>query len=963
MKTSEIRKKFLDFFASKGHQVVPSSSLIPGNDPTLMFTVAGMVQFKDVFLGFEKRDYTRATTSQKCLRAGGKHNDLENVGYTARHHTFFEMLGNFSFGDYFKRDAITFAWEFLTGEQWLALPKDKLMVTVYATDDEAYDIWHKTVGVPADKIVRIGDNKGAPYASDNFWTMGDTGPCGPCTEIFFDHGPSVAGGPPGSPDEDGDRFMEIWNNVFMQFNRDDAGTLHPLPKPSVDTGMGLERLSTVLQHVKSNYETDALACLVRAAARETGVAYSQDVPSLKVIADHIRACSFMVADGILPSNEGRGYVLRRIARRAIRHGYKLGQKGLFFHKIVADLVAEMGEAYPDLREKQAHIEDAIRAEEIKFAETLDSGMRILEDTIARLAFFKLVRENNWRFTSSGSTIGGKHTAFGSFVTSTSGSTHHVSVFSFTDDDNEARKTYSEHKGEFNYLVEGSRTLADVAFDGTIKIASETLDGDTIFKLYDTFGFPVDLTADICRERGIHADLEGFERAMEAQRERGRAGSNFKMSGKIAYDGDDTRFHGYDKSSVDAKVLALYKGTEAVDSLSAGDEGIVVLDHTAFYAEGGGQVGDVGEISAAGGIAALFDVADTQKIQGAAFGHKGKLARGELKVGDAVTATIDLHQRQASARNHSATHLLHAALRHVLGSHVAQKGSLVNPERTRFDFAHGEAVSAEQIAELERVVNHVIAANYEVKAELMSMEDAQKSGAMMLFGEKYGDEVRVLTMGDFSAELCGGTHVKRTGDIGLFKIVAEGGVAAGVRRIEAVTGEGALAHIQAQDALIKEAAGALKAQTSDEVLAKITALQDNAKALEKELAKLKGQLASSAGDSLSEAAADVNGVKVLAAELPGADNTALRETLDKLKDKLGTAAIVLAAKGDGKVALVAGVTADLTGKLKAGELVNFVAQQVGGKGGGRPDMAQAGGTQPENLDAALKGVQGWVAGKL
>ncbi|MGD1825882.1 alanine--tRNA ligase [Chromobacterium violaceum] len=877
MKTSEIRKKFLDFFASKGHQVVPSSSLIPGNDPTLMFTVAGMVQFKDVFLGFEKRDYTRATTSQKCLRAGGKHNDLENVGYTARHHTFFEMLGNFSFGDYFKRDAITFAWEFLTGEQWLALPKDKLMVTVYATDDEAYDIWHKTVGLPADKIVRIGDNKGAPYASDNFWTMGDTGPCGPCTEIFFDHGPSVAGGPPGSPDEDGDRFMEIWNNVFMQFNRDEAGTLHPLPKPSVDTGMGLERLSTVLQHVKSNYETDALACLVRAAARETGVEYSQDVPSLKVIADHIRACSFMIADGILPSNEGRGYVLRRIARRAIRHGYKLGQKGLFFHKIVADLVAEMGEAYPELREKQAHIEDALRAEEIKFAETLEIGMGLVDSAL-----------------------------------------------------------------------EGGKTA---------------LDGDTIFKLYDTFGFPVDLTADICRERGIHADLEGFERAMEAQRERGRAGSNFKMSGKIAYDGEDTRFHGYDKSSVEAKVLALYKGTDPVDSLSAGDEGIVVLDGTAFYAEGGGQVGDVGEISAAGGIAALFDVADTQKIQGAAFGHKGKLARGALKVGDAVTATIDLHQRQASARNHSATHLLHAALRHVLGGHVVQKGSLVNPERTRFDFAHGEAVTAAQIAELERVVNHVIAANYEVKAELMSMEAAQKSGAMMLFGEKYGDEVRVLTMGDFSAELCGGTHVKRTGDIGLFKIVAEGGVAAGVRRIEAVTGEGALAYIQAQDALIKEAAAALKAQTSDEVLAKIAALQDSAKALEKELAKLKGQLASSAGDSLADAAADINGVKVLAAELPGADNTALRETLDKLKDKLGSAAIVLAAKGDGKVALVAGVTADLTGKLKAGELVNFVAQQVGGKGGGRPDMAQAGGTQPENLDAALNGVQAWVAGKL
>ncbi|PTU68864.1 alanine--tRNA ligase [Chromobacterium haemolyticum] len=877
MKTSEIRQKFLDFFAGKNHQVVPSSSLIPGNDPTLMFTVAGMVQFKDVFLGFEKRDYTRATTSQKCLRAGGKHNDLENVGYTARHHTFFEMLGNFSFGDYFKQDAITFAWEFLTGEQWLNLPKDKLLVTVYASDDEAYDIWHKSVGLPADKIIRIGDNKGAPYASDNFWTMGDTGPCGPCTEIFYDHGPSVAGGPPGSPDEDGDRFMEIWNNVFMQFNRDESGTLHPLPKPSVDTGMGLERLSTVLQHVKSNYETDALACLVRAAARETGVAYSQDVPSLKVIADHIRACCFMVADGILPSNEGRGYVLRRIARRAIRHGYKLGQKGLFFHKIVADLVAEMGDAYPELREKQAHIEDALRAEEIKFAETLEIGMGLVDSAL-----------------------------------------------------------------------EGGKT---------------ELDGDTIFKLYDTFGFPVDLTADICRERDIHADLEGFERAMEAQRERGRAGSSFKMTGKVSYSGADTCFHGYDSASTDAKVLALFKGTEAVAALEAGEEGIVVLDDTPFYAEGGGQVGDVGEISLQGGIGALFDVNDTQKIQAAVFGHKGKLARGRLAVGDSVTATIDLHARAASARNHSATHLLHAALRHVLGAHVAQKGSLVNPERTRFDFAHGEPVSAEQIAELERVVNRVISHNLPVKAEVMSMEAAQKSGAMMLFGEKYGDEVRVLTMGDFSAELCGGTHVQRTGDIGLFKIVAESGVAAGVRRVEAVTGEGAIAHIQAQDALLKEAAGALKAQTLDEVAVKIGSLQDNVKNLEKELAKLKGQLAASAGDSLADGAADVNGVKVLAVELPGADNTALRETLDKLKDKLGSAAIVLAAKGDGKVALVAGVTADLTAKLKAGELVNFVAQQVGGKGGGRPDMAQAGGTQPENLAAALAGVQAWVAGKL
>nr|WP_294865016.1 alanine--tRNA ligase [uncultured Pseudogulbenkiania sp.] len=877
MKTSEIRQKFLDFFASKGHQVVPSSSLIPGNDPTLMFTVAGMVQFKDVFLGFEKRDYTRATTSQKCLRAGGKHNDLENVGYTARHHTFFEMLGNFSFGDYFKHDAITYAWEFLTGEQWLALPKEKLMVTVYASDDEAFDIWHKTVGLPVEKIVRIGDNKGAAYASDNFWTMGDTGPCGPCTEIFYDHGEEVAGGPPGSPDEDGDRFMEIWNNVFMQFNRDETGTLHPLPKPSVDTGMGLERLSTVLQHVKSNYETDGLACLVRAAARETGVEYSQNVPSLKVIADHIRACSFMIADGILPSNEGRGYVLRRIARRAIRHGYKLGQKGLFFHKIVADLVEEMGGAYPELRQQQAHIEDNLRAEEVRFAETLEHGM----------------------------------------------------------------------------------ALVDAALQG----GKARMDGDTIFKLYDTFGFPVDLTADICRERNIEVDMEGFEHAMNAQRERARAASSFKMTGNLEYAGADTRFHGYETASVDAKVLALFKGNTPVEQLAEGEEGVVVLDDTAFYAEGGGQVGDCGEISVNGGVGALFDVTDTQKIKAATFGHSGRVVRGALHVGDTVQATIDLHKRLATARNHSATHLLHAALRHVLGSHVAQKGSLVNAERTRFDFAHGEPVSAAQIAEIERVVNRIVLHNVEVSANVMAYDDAIRAGAIALFGEKYGDEVRVLKMGEFSTELCGGTHVKRTGDIGFFKIVAEGGVAAGVRRIEAVTGEGAVAYAQQQESLVKEAAGALKAQTSEEVVGKIGSLQDNLKALEKELSRLKAKLAASAGDTLADSAVEIGGIKVLAAELEGADNTALRETLDKLKDKLKSAAIVLAAKGDGKVSLVAGVTADLTGKIKAGELVNFVAQQVGGKGGGRPDMAQAGGTQPEKLAEALAGVNAWVSGKL
>ncbi|BEV70665.1 MULTISPECIES: alanine--tRNA ligase [unclassified Paludibacterium] len=877
MKTAEIRQKFLDFFASKGHQIVPSSSLVPGDDPTLLFTNAGMNQFKDVFLGFDKRPYNRATSSQKCVRAGGKHNDLENVGYTARHHTFFEMLGNFSFGDYFKRDAIHFAWEFLTSPQWLAIPKEKLMVTVYASDDEAFDIWAKEIGVPESKIVRIGDNKGAPYASDNFWQMGDTGPCGPCTEIFYDHGAHIWGGPPGSPEEDGDRFIEIWNCVFMQFNRDESGTMHPLPKPSVDTGMGLERISAVMQHVHANYEIDLFQQLIKAAARETGVPFSMDVPSLKVIADHIRAVSFLIADGVLPSNDGRGYVLRRIIRRAIRHGYKLGQKGLFLHKLVKDLVQEMGHAYPDLAARQSDIEDALKQEELRFSETLDNGMALLEDA----------------------------------------------------------------------LTSGQQRLA----------------GATLFKLYDTFGFPVDLTADICRERGIEADLEGFEREMEAQRARARAASSFKMVGNVEYNGADTRFDGYEKASVDATVLALYKGQEQVDSLQAGDEGIVVLDKTPFYAEGGGQAGDQGEISISGGVGALFDVVDTQKIQAAVFGHKGRLAKGSLKVGDSVAATIDLHQRQATARNHSATHLLHAALRHVLGSHVAQKGSLVNHDRTRFDFAHGEAVTAAQMAEIERVVNHVISANYPVTASSMSYDEAIRAGAIALFGEKYGDEVRVLKMGDFSTELCGGTHVSRTGDIGLFKIVSESGVAAGVRRIEAVTGEGALQQVQAQDALLRELAQRLKAQQSDEILQRVSALQEQARALDKELAQLKQKLAANAGEALVDQAVEIKGIKVLAAELPGADSNALRETLDKLKDKLKSAAIVLAAVQDGKVALVAGVTADLTGRIKAGELVNSVAQQVGGKGGGRPDMAQAGGTNPAPLAQALAGVTDWVAAKL
>lgn len=877
MKAAEIRRKFLDFFASKGHQIVSSSSLVPHDDPTLLFTNAGMNQFKDVFLGFDKRPYTRATTSQKCVRAGGKHNDLENVGYTARHHTFFEMLGNFSFGDYFKRDAIHYAWEFLTSPAWLNLPKDKLMVTVYATDDEAYAIWHEEIGVPAEKIVRIGDNKGAPYASDNFWQMGDTGPCGPCTEIFYDHGAHIWGGPPGSPEEDGDRFIEIWNNVFMQFNRTEDGVMHPLPKPSVDTGMGLERISAVLQGVHANYEIDLFQNLLQAAAREVGVPFSMDVPSLKVIADHIRACSFLIADGVMPSNDGRGYVLRRIIRRAIRHGYKLGQKQPFFHRLVQDLVNEMGDAYPELRQQQAQIEDALKQEEVKFAETLENGMALLEAALANQA--------------------------------------------------------------------------------------TTLDGATAFKLYDTYGFPLDLTADICREREVTIDQAGFDAAMEAQRALSRAASSFKTQGQLEYSGSDTRFEGYDSSSVDAHVLALYKDGQAVNSLNAGDQGVVVLDCTAFYAEGGGQVGDRGEIIAAGGVGALFDVVDTQKVTATAFGHHGTLARGQLQVGDSVQATIDLHARRATERNHSATHLLHAALREVLGKHVQQKGSLVNHERTRFDFAHTGPVTADELADIERVVNRVVCANYAVDCRLMKHEDAIKAGAMALFGEKYGDEVRVLKMGEFSTELCGGTHVERTGDIGLFKIVTEAGVAAGVRRIEAVTGEAAVAYVQAQDALLRDAANQLKAQSTDDVGNKIHALQDHAKALEKEIARLKGKLASSMGDELAAQAQEIQGVKVLAVELDGADSAALRETMDKLKDKLKSAVIVLASRSSDKVQLAAGATADVCKKVKAGELVNFVAAQVGGKGGGKPDMAMAGGTEPAKLPAALASVADWVNSQL
>jgi alanyl-tRNA synthetase len=867
--SKQIRQAFLDFFASKGHQVVASSSLVPHGDPTLLFTNAGMNQFKDVFLGFDKRAYTRAASSQKCVRAGGKHNDLENVGYTARHHTFFEMLGNFSFGDYFKRDAITFAWELLT--QVYALPKERLMVTVYAEDDEAYDIWHKEIGVPADKIVRIGDNKGARYASDNFWMMGDTGPCGPCTEIFYDHGDHIPGGPPGSPDEDGDRFIEIWNNVFMQFNRDEAGVMHPLPKPSVDTGMGLERISAVLQGVHANYEIDLFQALIKAAARETNTA-DLDSPSLKVLADHIRACSFLIADGVIAGNEGRGYVLRRIIRRAIRHGYKLGCRAAFFHKLVADLVLEMGEAYPELVSNQARIVQVLKQEEDRFFETIENGMQILETELAT------------------------------------------------------------KPAVFN--------------------------GDLAFKLHDTFGFPLDLTADICRERGVTVDTAGFDAAMARQKEQARAAGKFKMALNLEYAGQVTSFHGYEKLETPAKVLALYKDGSPVKSLNEGDVGVVVLDDTPFYAESGGQIGDSGELKSGNGI---FEVEDTQKIQAAVFGHHGVLKTGTLSVGDALTAKVNLQARHATMRNHSATHLMHKALREVLGEHVQQKGSLVDTEKTRFDFVHNAPVTDAQIAKVEALVNAEILTNTDTLANLMDIEAAQQTGAMMLFGEKYGDEVRVLDIGT-SRELCGGTHVSRTGDIGLFKITSESGVAAGVRRIEATTGEGALKLVQAQQVLINKVAGELKAP-AQELPAKISQVLDNVRSLEKELARLKSKLASAQGDDLMNQVQNVDGVNLLATTLEGADANALRETMDKLKDKLKSAVIVLASVSDGKVSLAAGVTADLIGKLKAGELVNHVAGQVGGKGGGKPDMAMAGGTDASKLPQALSSVPEWVKQKL
>ena len=867
MTSAELRQKFLDFFASKGHEIVPTSSLVPGNDPTLLFTNAGMVQFKDVFLGLDPRPYSRATTSQRCVRAGGKHNDLENVGYTARHHTFFEMLGNFSFGDYFKEDAIKYAWEFLT--EVLKLPKAKLWVTVYAEDDEAYNIWTQQMGIPSDRITRIGDNKGARYASDNFWQMGDTGPCGPCTEIFYDHGEHIWGGPPGTPEEDGDRYIEIWNLVFMQYERTKDGEMRKLPKPSVDTGMGMERLAAVMQGVHSNYEIDLFQTLLKTAA---SLAPNVDLnsPSLKVIADHIRSCSFLIVDGVLPSNEGRGYVLRRIIRRAIRHGYKLGMASPFFYKMVQPLVDEMGKAYPELAKAQAAVEQALEKEERRFAETLEQGMKILEEAIGNLS-------------------------------------------------------------------------------------SDTIDGETVFKLYDTYGFPVDLTGDIARERNLKLDEAGFEVAMEAQRERARAAGKFgaDYTAKLEVTGA-TAFHGYAQLTDTANISALFKQGVAVSELEAGDEGQIVLNQTPFYAESGGQVGDTGTLRSATGV---FQVTDTRK-QGTTFIHVGKLESGSLSVGASITAEVDAERRQAIILNHSATHLMHAALRQVLGEHVEQKGSLVTPERLRFDFSQPEPVTAEQIAAVEAIVNHEIRANAAASAQIMAMEDAKKAGAMALFGEKYGDEVRVMKIG-FSTELCGGCHVERTGDIGLFKIVSEGGVAAGVRRIEAVTGANALAWLNETAGRLDNIARLLKANTAD-VADKLDALLQKNRALEKELEQLKGKMASQAGSSLVDQAVDVGGVRVLAANLEGADPKSLRDTVDQLKNKLGKAVVILAAVADGKVSLVAGVTKDETAKLKAGEVLGFVAAQIGGKGGGRPDMAQGGGTDVAALPAALASVQRWVA---
>ncbi|EFP2798161.1 alanine--tRNA ligase [Salmonella enterica] len=871
--TAEIRQAFLDFFHSKGHQVVASSSLVPNNDPTLLFTNAGMNQFKDVFLGLDKRNYSRATTSQRCVRAGGKHNDLENVGYTARHHTFFEMLGNFSFGDYFKHDAIQFAWELLTGENWFALPKERLWVTVYETDDEAYEIWEKEVGIPRERIIRIGDNKGAPYASDNFWQMGDTGPCGPCTEIFYDHGDHIWGGPPGSPEEDGDRYIEIWNIVFMQFNRQADGTMEPLPKPSVDTGMGLERIAAVLQHVNSNYEIDLFRTLIDAVAKVTG-ATDLGNKSLRVIADHIRSCAFLVADGVLPSNENRGYVLRRIIRRAVRHGNMLGAKETFFYKLVGPLIEVMGSAGEELKRQQAQVEQVLKTEEEQFARTLERGLALLDEELA-------------------------------------------------------------------------------------KLQGDTLDGETAFRLYDTYGFPVDLTADVCRERSINVDEAGFEAAMEEQRRRAREASGFGADYNAMIRVDSaSEFKGYDHLELNGNVTALFVDGKAVEAINAGQEAVVVLDQTPFYAESGGQVGDKGELKGAG---FTFAVDDTQKY-GQAIGHLGKLSAGALKVGDAVQADVDEARRARIRLNHSATHLMHAALRQVLGAHVAQKGSLVSDKVLRFDFSHNEAMKPSEIREVEDLVNAQIRRNLPIETHIMDLEAAKAKGAMALFGEKYDERVRVLSMGDFSTELCGGTHASRTGDIGLFRIISESGTAAGVRRIEAVTGEGAMATVHAQSDRLNDIAHLLKGD-SQNLGDKVRAVLERTRQLEKELQQLKDQAAAQESANLSSKAVDLNGVKLLVSELAGVEPKMLRTMVDDLKNQLGSTVIVLATVVEGKVSLIAGVSKDVTDRVKAGELIGMVAQQVGGKGGGRPDMAQAGGTDAAALPAALASVQGWVSAKL
>ncbi len=963
MKTTELRQKFLKFFESKGHTIVRSSSLVPHDDPTLLFTNAGMNQFKDVFLGFDKRPYNRATTAQKCVRAGGKHNDLENVGYTARHHTFFEMMGNFSFGDYFKRDAIHFAWEFLTSPEWLNIPKDKLLATVYAEDDEAYNIWLNEIGMPAERIVRIGDNKGAKYASDNFWQMGDTGPCGPCSEIFYDHGEEIWGGIPGSPEEDGDRWIEIWNCVFMQFNRDEQGNMNPLPKPSVDTGMGLERMAAVMQHVHSNYEIDLFQDLLKAVARETGAAFSMEEPSLKVIADHIRSCSFLIADGVLPSNEGRGYVLRRIIRRAVRHGYKLGQKQAFFYKLVPDLVKEMGAAYPELKEKQTQIMEALRAEESRFGETLEKGMGLFNQVLNGMKFLKLEsllpQDGVGKPLTLKTADGVEFTAASRVAPSKKQIVIRPRVSGSL---NEGMYIDLQAALETAHIPDAKKPFAEALntyLMDNIANSKLVIGGEHIFKLYDTYGFPYDLTADMARELGIELDEAGFEREMEAQRARARAAQSFKANAQLPYEGQDTEFKGYSERQTESKVLALYKDGEQVNELNEGDEGAVVIDFTPFYAESGGQVGDVGYIFAGEN---RFEVRDTQKIKAAVFGQFGVQTSGRLKVGDSVTAKVDDEIRNANMRNHSATHLMHKALRDVLGEHVEQKGSLVTAESTRFDISHPQAVTAEEIAEVERRVNEAILANVAVNAAIMSMEDAQKTGAMMLFGEKYGDEVRVLQMGGFSTELCGGTHVSRTGDIGLFKIISEGGIAAGVRRIEAITGLNALKWAQEQERLVKDIIAETKAQTEKDVLAKIQAGAAHAKALEKELAKAKAELAVHAGAKLLDNAKDLGSAKLVAAQIE-ADAAALREIVTDLTGKSEQAIVLLAAVNDGKVSLCAGVSKPLTAKVKAGDLVKFAAEQVGGKGGGRPDLAQAGGSDVEKLPAMIDSVKDWVVAKL